>query len=251
MNNNYLLSSLFNAMRILDLLAQEDMLSVAQISSRLNMNKTSTFRYLYTLEKGGFVHKTLDSRYTLGMKLIYMGDVVRERRNELVIIEPLLTRLRDRLNETVHLSVLLPDLKMMFIAKKTGNYHLLSRTYIGQQVPASASASGRVLLSSLLGTEREAELSLLQLDQQTSLSISDLDTLLKELHLIREQGYAEQHGELEDGFSGIAVPISSRKNPAFASLSVCGLSHRLREHKREYLEALFETKKAIEEKLGN
>lgn len=249
-NDNYLLSSVSNALRILDLLAKEDMLSVAQISSKLSMSKTSAFRYLCTLEAGGYVHKTPDARYMLGMKFVYMANVVQERRNGLVIVNPLLSELRDRLNETVHLSVLQPDLNTMFVAKLTGTRPLQMRTHIGQQVPAYISASGRILLSFLLGTEREKELGMIRFDKQTSLSLADPEALLRELDLIREQGYAEQHGELEDGLSGMAVPIVNREHIAVASVSVCGLSLRLQENREEYLDALFETKEKIERTLG-
>ena len=249
-NDNYLLSSVSNALRILDLLAKEDMLSVAQISLKLNMSKTSAFRYLCTLETGGYVYKTSDARYMLGMKFVYMANVVQERQNEPVIVKQLLSELRDRLNETVHLSVLQPDLNTMFLAKLIGTRPLQTRTHIGQQVPAYISASGRVLLASLLGTEREQELGQIRFDKQTSLSLADPEALMRELALIREQGYAEQHGELEDGLSGMAVPIVDREHHTVASVSVCGLSHRLREHRAEYLDALFDTKEEIERTMG-
>ena len=78
-HDKYLLSSVTNSIRILDLLGEEELLGVAEISVKLRMNKTSVFRYLYTLESDGYVRKTGDAKYTLGDKFIVMADIVKER----------------------------------------------------------------------------------------------------------------------------------------------------------------------------
>ena len=80
-HDKYLLSSVTNSIRILDLLGEEELLGVAEISAKLQMNKTSVFRYLYTLESGGYVRKTNDAKYTLGRKFVSMADIVTSRGN--------------------------------------------------------------------------------------------------------------------------------------------------------------------------
>lgn len=80
-NDKYLLSSVTNSIRILDLLGEEELLGVAEISAKLGMNKTSVFRYLYTLEADGYVSKTDDAKYTLGHKIVTMADIVKQRDN--------------------------------------------------------------------------------------------------------------------------------------------------------------------------
>ena len=79
--DKYLLSSVTNSIRILDLLGEEELLGVAEISTKLKMNKTSVFRYLYTLESGGYVRKTSEAKYTLGQKFVAMADIVLQRGN--------------------------------------------------------------------------------------------------------------------------------------------------------------------------
>ena len=79
-HDKYLLSSVTNSIRILDLLGEEELLGVAEISAKLKMNKTSVFRYLYTLETGGYVRKTSEAKYALGEKFVYMSDIVTRRR---------------------------------------------------------------------------------------------------------------------------------------------------------------------------
>lgn len=249
-NDKYLLSSVFNSIQILDLLGEEEMLGVAEISARLNINKTSVFRYLYTLEAGGYVYKTADAKYMLGKKFIYMASIVEERQNEFTFVRPFLVKLRDRVNETVHLSILLPDLNLMFIEKVASNQSIQMRSRVGYQMPAYQSGSGKVLLAGLLGTEREAELKRLRLEKRTEHTIADYQTLLEELKRTKQRGYGEENGEAEEGLSCLAVPVQDYNGDTIAAISVSGVSMRLQEHREEYLDALREAKAEVERSTG-
>lgn len=245
-NDKYLLSSVTNSIQILDLLGEEEMLGVAEISARLKMNKTSVFRYLYTLEAGGYVYKTADAKYMLGKKFIYMASIVEERGNEFTHLRPLLVKLRDRVNETVHLSILLPDLNLMFMEKVNTNQSFQMRSRVGYQMPAYQSGSGKVLLAGLLGTEREKELKHLRLIAKTECTITDHAALMEELRLTRRRGYGEENGEAEEGLSCLAVPVQDYRGETVAAISVSGLTIRLQEHQEAYLQALFETEEEVE-----
>lgn len=249
-DERYLLSSISNSMKILDLLGEEEMLGVAEISTKLSMNKTSVFRYLYTLEAGGYVYKTFDAKYMLGKKFVYMASIVEERQSELGRARPMLTELRDTINETVHLSILLPDLDMMFVEKVSSTQSLRMRSKVGYQIPAYQSGSGKVLLAGLMGTEREKEITRIQFEKKTALTIMSHEALLKELKKVQERGYGEENGEAEEGLSCLAVPISNYKNETIAAISISGPTVRLQEHHEEYLKELKKTKVKVERALG-
>lgn len=249
-DEKYLLSSVSNSIRILDLLGEEEMLGVGEISSRLNINKTSTFRYLYTLEAGGYVYKTADAKYMLGKKFVYMASIVEERQSELSRARPVLMRLRDTINETIHLSVLLPDLNMMFVEKVSGTQALQMRSKVGYQIPAYQSGSGKVLLAGLLGTEREDDIGRINLEKKTERTIIDHAALFKELRMTREKGYGEENGEAEEGLSCLAVPISNCRKETIAAMSISGPTVRIQEHHAKYLDELMRAKQDVEHALG-
>ena len=248
--DKYLLSSVFNAIKILDLLGEEEMLGVAEISTKLNINKTSVFRYLYTLEASGYIYKTVDAKYILGKKFIYMASIVEDRQNEFTVARPFLVKLRDRVNETVHLSILLPDLNLMFIEKVASNQSMQMRSRVGYQMPAYLSGSGKVLLAGLLGTDRENELKHLRWEKRTEHTITDYQTLLEELKITKQRGYGEENGEAEDGLSCLAVPIQDYNGDTIAAISISGVTIRLQEHREEYLNALAEAKAEVERSTG-
>lgn len=248
--NSYLLSSVCNALEILDLLTKEPVLGVAEISQRLGMNKTSIFRYLYTLEASGYVYKSNDAKYMLGKKFVYMGSVVEERQTEFSLAKPELIALRDKLNETVHLSILLPDKNMMFIDKVSGTQTLQMRSQIGYQMSAYCSGSGKVLLAGLLEMEGEDEIRSIKLDRKTDNTITDTDQLLVSLRKIIENGYGTEDGEAEEGLSCIAVPIKNRQGHTVAAVSTSGLTVSLQKKKEEYVSALKDTASRIEKLMG-
>ena len=68
--DRYLLSSLNNALCLLDLLSHASSLSLAELTHLSGMDKASVFRSLYTLEKNGYVQKLPEARYRLGMKFL-------------------------------------------------------------------------------------------------------------------------------------------------------------------------------------
>ena len=72
-DEKYIMSSLSNALDILDLLSKRDNIGVMDISKALGISKSSIFKMLYTLEAKGFVRKDHDAKYSLGMKFLEYG----------------------------------------------------------------------------------------------------------------------------------------------------------------------------------
>ncbi len=248
--DQYLLSSVTNALRILDLLSEEELLGVAEISKRLKLGKASAFRLLYTLEYKGFVIKNQSAKYMLGRKFCYFGEVVANRQNDYSLAKPELIKLRDRVNETVHLSILLPDLNLTFLDKVSSSHSLQMNSRIGYQMPAYCSGSGKVLLSDLLGTDREKELQNLKLEKKTDTTITDYETLRKELQIIKEQGYGMDNEESEVGLTCISVPVATYNHKSVCAISISGATQRIIQNKELYIEALKETAGNVAKLLG-
>lgn len=248
--DRYLLSSVSQTIKILDLLGEEQILGVAEISQRLKINKTSVFRYLYTLEAGGYVIKTSDAKYMLGHKFVYMGNIVAERQTAFSLARPELVKLRDETGETVHLSILTSDLTLMFIDKVDSNQTFQMRSRVGYQIPAYCSGSGKVLLAGLLGTEREKELKSLKLEKKTAHTIISYEDLIKNLTMVREQGFGEENGEAEEGLSCLAAPIQNLMGEVRAAVSISGSTVRLQENRQKYIDKLIETARVISNILG-
>lgn len=249
-DEKYLLSSVTHALKIMDLLAEKSPLALADISKDLGFGKSSTFRLLYTLESCGYVIKTEELKYMLSRKFSYYGAQVSSRNDHYSLARPALAALRDRFGEATHMSILLPNLNLMFVEKADANYNLQMRSVAGYDLPAYRSGSGKVLLASLLGTERENELKTIKLEKKTRTTIDNYDDLINELYKVREQGYGIDNEESEIGLTCIAVPVYNSDGSYQYAISISGATQRVRENQIEYMEALRETALKIADLMG-
>ena len=249
-DDKYMLSSVANALRVMDLLADKSPISLAEISKELGYGKSSTFRLLYTLEASGYVVKTEDARYMLSRKFTYYGAQVASRNDHYSLARPALETLRDRFGEATHMSILLPNLNLMFVEKADANYNLQMRSVAGYDLPAYRSGSGKVLLAALLGTGREEELKKIKFEKKTVTTIDNYDDLIKELEKIEKQGYGIDNEESEIGLTCIAVPIYNSDGTYQYAVSISGATQRVRENQIEYYNALKETALKIADLMG-
>ena len=146
-DEKYLLSSVYNTLEVLDLLSRHDELGIAEISKALELNKSSVFRMLYTLEKKDFVYKTSDAKYRLSVKFAHYGSIVLDNLNVISIVKPYLKKLVEDHNETAHLGILDDDINVIFIAKESSTSSIQMTSRIGKKMPFYATATGKILLS--------------------------------------------------------------------------------------------------------
>ncbi|MFR3758594.1 helix-turn-helix domain-containing protein, partial [Hungatella sp.] len=71
--NTYILSSVNNALKILDLLSVRDNIGATEIGRLLELDKSTVFKLLYTLEQRDYVLKTESAKYCLGYKFKNYG----------------------------------------------------------------------------------------------------------------------------------------------------------------------------------
>src|SRR5262245_13345228 len=97
----YSVEAVARALDILSAFRDAEELSLAEISKRVELNKSSEFRLLCTLVEKGYLEKTVDGDYVLGVKLLTLAARVRTGLKEVAL--PEMRKLRTVLNETVNL----------------------------------------------------------------------------------------------------------------------------------------------------
>ena len=105
--HDYTLGTLEKAFNILDLFSyQRTELSLNEIKNILDMPKSTVFRLLYTMEKYGLIRKVVSSgNYRLGLKLLYLGNLVSKDYDIVGIARPFMRELWQELGETVDLTI--------------------------------------------------------------------------------------------------------------------------------------------------
>jgi IclR family acetate operon transcriptional repressor len=132
--------------------------------------------------------------------------------------EPMI-RLRDALNETIHLSV--PDaLQYMVVVDRVDCGHAV-RTYyaIGDTSPLHATATGRVILAHLPSADVN-ELFEHGLERYSDATPVDPAGLRAELKRVRADGYALNRNQYRPDVCAIAAPVLDEDGTPLASVAV-------------------------------
>jgi IclR family KDG regulon transcriptional repressor len=215
------------ALSILDCFSQADFeLDLSQIAQMTGLPKTTVFRILTTLEKGRLVSQNQESKkYKLGLRLFELGSVVLRKMELREVALPLMEKLSEESGETIHLGVLEQN-EVMSIEKADSSFSLRSNILIGKRAPAYCTAVGKALLA--FQPEQRIELFLQTARKKfTANTIIEVDKLREELEKVRQQGFAVDNVEHEEGVRCVGAPIRNRENKVAASISISGPSVRV------------------------
>ena len=209
-------------------------MGIADIARKTGEYQSTIFRTLITLQARGFVYQnSANSKYGLGMKLFSIGMGVRGGMVIVRVVEPFAKRLCEEIGETINVSVR-DDQKtdeyyslLVHQEVKKGQALGVSQN-LGSSTLCYYSAVGKALLaySEDLNPERVRRGEFLSFTEH---SISDPETMLKELETIRRQGYALDNEEQEKGLFCVACPVFDRQNRIRAAVSVSGYVVRIQE----------------------
>lgn len=221
--DKYLLTSLDNALHLLDILSHYNSLSLAELTRISNIGKTSVFRMLHTLEQNQYVEKLPDGRYVLGIKFLYFENNVAARYDVVTIARPYMAGLCFHCKNVVHLGILNEN-RIITVHKEISPYDLTITGRVGMNAPAYSTAMGKVILAHLPEVEAEAIIDSFTFKKYSTSSITTKKDFLITLQEIRKTGYATDINERYQGFGAIAVPIYNHTGHCTAALSIICLA---------------------------
>jgi DNA-binding IclR family transcriptional regulator len=134
--------------------------------------------------------------------------------------------------------------QVLTVAESDGPHFVSSGNWVGVQTPVHCAADGKVLLAF---DAVDAGGSLARLTRRT---ITDGESLARELETVRRRGFAVARGELEEGLNGLAVPVWDGGS-CIAALCVSGPEYRLHGNfERELVPKCVQAAAELERALG-
>lgn len=196
--------SVDRAICILELLNDQPGLSLTEIAKRMQLNTTTAFRLIQTLQSHQMVMRDQDTRrYVIGPGILRLAATSLEGNSYVYAIQPLLEELRDLSKESVALHWLAGDQRICLV-ELPSSHAIRMTSGIGRNYPLHAGAASKAIIAWLLPERLDELLS------QSDLAGRDLESLLRELSAIRQRGYATSFGETVAGASALAVPVFHR-----------------------------------------
>lgn len=251
MKNLVRVQSIDRAVAILECFSENKReLKLSEIANKLDLNKSTVHGLLNTLKYHGFIDQDeITQRYRLGTRFIVYGDLVVNSIDITNIAYPLIEKICEKIEETVHIAML-DGSDVVYIEKKECNKSIKTSTKIGARIPAYFTADGKIILSYL---EREKLKRLLprNIRQLTPNTITDKHKLLDALAEMKDIGYAIDLEETVQGLVCVAAPIFGHTGNVKYSLSVTGPTVRMTENKiKEYINIIKEAANEISCRIG-
>lgn len=220
--------SLDRALDILEVLGRSDgELGISEIGLSVGLANGTVHRLLSTLTQRSYARQNPNSRkYTLGPKALMLSSSAQERLGPLA--QPFLRELMEVSQESSNLAALDKN-SVVYIEQVPASRMVRMFTEPGNRVSPHASGTGKVLLACQPEDIVDSIIRQNGLPKFTSRTITDAREFKKELRRIREQGYAIDSEEMEEGVRCLAAPVFYPDGQILASISISGPAGRLDE----------------------
>lgn len=219
--DRYSSSSLVRGLEILRLFRPEQpTLSLVEIANQLGVSRTTPFRLLFTLQSLGYLRQNEHTkRYELTPKVLELGFAYLSSLQITEVARPYLEKLRDETGGTAHIGIL-DDTAVVFVAVQQTRGVSTFHVAVGSRLPAHATAIGKCLLAFQPRESWEELLMVSDLQSYTKDTKTMMTAILKELDMVRKQGYSVSSGEFEVGIRSVAAPIFDETGNIIAAVSV-------------------------------
>jgi DNA-binding IclR family transcriptional regulator len=215
------------ALEVLDKLAEMGPMRLSEVAKTMGLNITTASRLLSELERHRYVMRESDTnRYRLGYKILQMASSVQEQMHLPDLARPVLQHLVQATGETATVNVINED-QAIIVARYECSRPLRIVAPIGTRGPLYCTAAGKVLLA-FQPTEQIERILALGMPRRTGQTITTPAEMTVELEQIREQGYAVDRGEREEGLIGISGPVRDSRGRIIASCGISGSAMRMR-----------------------
>lgn len=188
------------ALSILDALT-DDKVSLADLSKRTDLYKSTVLRLLKSLEKFGYVLRTADGSYRLGSKVLHLGALYQRHFRTSEIVPPVLERIGAELHEGASFYVCEDD-KRICLHRVETTRAVRDSVQVGDRLSLTVGAAGHVLRA-FNGARGE------RFDE------------------IRQRMYAVSFGERDSETAAMAAPVLGAGNKLVGALSVSGPRYRI------------------------
>jgi IclR family transcriptional regulator, acetate operon repressor len=231
--------------------ARHPELGISDIARMTGLSTSTTHRLLGALQDNRLVRQTRDRRYALGSLLVQLarGGAMATSVREVAL--PVMNRLRDEIDETIGLHVLLPT-HARTVIDQVESRQPLRRTYteFGVPIPLPLGAPGKALLAHLPHATQESILAQ-PIPAATPTTVTDTVLLRKQLAEIRSHNVALSYSERTSGIRTIASVVFDGADLPIASISVSAPEVRMPNDRMERLgPVVAATAWAISETLG-
>lgn len=215
------IQSLEKGLRILDEIIQAPApVKLSDIVRRFDMDRASAFRFLQTLEYQGFLRKDkVTKEYDVSGRIYYWASRLREKSRLIETFHGHLQRLAGITGQTAHLGLFVYD-RVLLADFAFSDSMVAIHHRIGGLEPLYCAAVGKAVLAHLPEERRESLIRDTQFIRFTRKTITDANSLRKDLARTRERGFAIDDNESHEDLSCVARAVLDSNQLPIASIGI-------------------------------
>ncbi|MGW5381224.1 IclR family transcriptional regulator [Nocardia sp. NPDC003963] len=203
-------------------------LTLAQVTSRTGLPRSSAHRLLEQLTSAGWLARSPEQTYELGVKAYEMGQAALNQNRLLHGARPVMQAFAHRTGLTIQLAILNRG-DTVYLAKVNGRASGPTPTAVGQRVPGHLTAVGKaqMALADVSGRPRPVDERQRTGDgllvRRTPQSVTTDAQLEEDLAAVRDRGAAFDRGEAFTGLGCVGVSIGPPDHiyGNLAGISIC------------------------------
>ncbi len=226
-------------------------LSLTQISAALELNKSTAYGLISSLEKKGFLKKKPETKqYRLGIRVYELGIAFSSSLEINRMSVGPTQALAEKTQQTPRVAIMEGDFAFVTLFALPGAQTNIA-SQVGPRLPLYCTAMGKAILAFQDADFINSYIQRTKLIRHTEYTIIDPDRLRKELRKITKSGFSVSRGEFVKGQLGIAVPIHGYENKLVGGLAISGRDPNLLGEKMNwYTEEIFSTARDISMSMG-
>ena len=224
--DQYTVPAIVQAANVLFALADSNSshLGVPDICSKTGLHSSRVYSILHTLQQFGFTQKNVGGKgYSLGPGLLPLSRNVLDNLDISQLSKPILEDLAKEADNIAALALIVND-QLLIVAKHEGSRNELNiAVHIGRTFPISHSAEGKAIAAFLPEDELRKLLRRKNLYFQNKSGEINRERLLHDLEECRKQGYALDHGEVNQRFNSVASPVFGPMGTPIGCITIIGI----------------------------
>lgn len=219
------IQSIQRAVNILDCFSlNRYTMSIREISEETGLHINTTRGIVQTLKENDLLFYDEETgRYSLGYYFNSKSNIITSHTATLInLLKPHMAMLAEKHSMTSSLEIVRGDTvtPIYSIASNRNSYSILVVEFT--HLPLHCSGAGKAYLAFDVLSKKPDFLSRIPLPAFTEKTITDYDTLLRELKSTRKRGYAIENNEFEPMVNCISVPLYNSYKDVFALVSLTG-----------------------------
>ncbi|MHB8191299.1 MAG: IclR family transcriptional regulator [Ferrimicrobium sp.] len=221
----YTVKSVARALKLVSIVADGPAhgLSLSELAKALGASKSTTLSMARTLVGAGYLSDAKPGpRYCLGTNLVRLGDIASQRLPLGDLCRPILMSLAEETRMTSRVAINDHGYPV-FIDRVDGPGSVRFYTPLGQREIPYASAAGKALLSTFPESQVREICAETGLTPRTSHTITEIETLIDNLALARDRGFAVDDEEDAEGVFCASAAFFDHTGKCAGALSVTGI----------------------------